>query len=49
MTLDDQSRNNLIEHRMAKAYEAVQQVEFLIQNNMTTVAVNRIYYGMIRI
>jgi uncharacterized protein (UPF0332 family) len=27
MTLDDQSRNNLIEHRMAKAYEAVQQVE----------------------
>ncbi len=46
MTLDDQSRKSLIEHRMAKAGETVRQVEFLIQNNMMGIAVNRIYYGM---
>jgi len=31
---------------MAKADETVRQVEFLIQNNMMGIAVNRIYYGM---
>jgi uncharacterized protein (UPF0332 family) len=46
MTLDDQSRQNLIGHRIKRAYDTVHQVEFLIQNNMTTIAVNRIYYGM---
>lgn len=46
MTLDDQSRKNLIEHRMAKADETIRQVEFLIQNSLMELAVNRIYYGM---
>lgn len=36
----------LIEHRISKAIDAIDDVEFLIDNKKYHLAVNRIYYGM---
>ena len=44
MTADE--KNALIEHRIAKAIAAIDDVEFLINNKKFLLAVNRIYYGM---
>ncbi len=46
MTLNDADREELIKHRLWKAYKEINHVEFLIENNMLHVAVNRIYYGI---
>lgn len=39
-------KNALIEHRVSKAMAAIDEVDFLINNNKLLLAVNRIYYGM---
>ena len=46
MTLDSQNKEQLIEHRLEKAFSAIDEVRFLLKNNMLTLAVNRVYYGM---
>lgn len=46
MTMENGDRAILVQHRIAKAREAISQVEFLLENQMLAVAVNRIYYGM---
>jgi uncharacterized protein len=39
-------RKALINHRIAKANDAIKDVEFLIKNKRPVLAVNRIYYGI---
>jgi len=44
--MKDDEKNALIEHRVSKAMAAIDEVDFLINNNKLFLAVNRIYYGM---
>ncbi len=37
---------DLVQLRLKQAHEAIDDVEFLIQNERLTLAINRIYYGM---
>lgn len=46
MTINNSERDTLIKYRTEQAYEAVDEVRFLIDNNKLKLAVNRIYYGM---
>ncbi len=46
MTFENRERDRLVEHRLSKALEAADHVEFLMANGMLALAVNRIYYGM---
>lgn len=46
MTLRDEDRNALIAYRIEKAKEAIEDVQFLLDNNKLNLAINRIYYGM---
>ena len=46
MTLHDEDRNALITYRIKKAEEAIEDVQFLLDNDKMNLAVNRIYYGM---
>ncbi|MDY6790719.1 MAG: HEPN domain-containing protein [Thermodesulfobacteriota bacterium] len=39
-------KNALIEHRIARAMDTIEEVSFLIKNKKLLLAVNRIYYGM---
>jgi hypothetical protein len=39
-------KNELIEHRIARATDTIEEVSFLIKNKKFLLAVNRIYYGM---
>lgn len=39
-------KNALIEHRIARATDTIEEVSFLIKNKKLLLAVNRIYYGM---
>jgi len=41
-----EERNALIEHRLGRAIDAIDDVEFLIENEKFHLAVNRIYYGI---
>ena len=38
--------NALIEHRIGRATDAIDDVKFLIENKKLHLAVNRIYYGI---
>jgi uncharacterized protein (UPF0332 family) len=46
MTLTNEEREILIKYRIEQAYEALEEVRFLIDNAKFKLAVNRIYYGM---
>lgn len=46
MTLKATERDILISHNRAKAKEAIEQVEWLIENQKWHIAMNRIYYGI---
>ena len=46
MTLADHDRQALIENYRDKGREMIQTVEFLLNNDQLTLAVNRIYYGI---
>ncbi len=44
--MKEEDRKALIEHRIAKADDAVRDVEFLIESKRLLLAVNRIYFGI---
>ena len=46
MTLREEDRNSLIEYRIQKAKEAIEDAQFLLDNDKMNLAVNRINYGM---
>ncbi len=46
MKLRDEDRKTLIEYRIQKAKEAIEDAQFLIENDKLNLAINRIYYGM---
>ncbi len=46
MSITEEERETLIKYRTEQAYEAIEDVEFLIDNDRLKLAVNRIYYGM---
>jgi len=44
--MKDDEKNALIEHRIERATNTIEEVSFLIKNKKFLLAVNRIYYGM---
>jgi len=46
MILDKKDKEALINYRIDQAKRACEDVNFLIENDKLTIAVNRIYYGM---
>lgn len=44
--IDDKDRLALIKYRLEQALDTIEVVDFLINANKLTVAVNRIYYGL---
>jgi len=44
--MKDDEKNALIEHRIARATNTIEEISFLIKNKKFLLAVNRIYYGM---
>lgn len=44
--MKDDEKNALIEHRITRATDTIEEVSFLIKNKKFLLAVNRIYYGM---
>jgi len=44
--MKDDEKNALIEHRIARATDTIEEVSFLIKNKKFLLSVNRIYYGM---
>ncbi len=44
--MKDDEKNALIEHRIARGTDTIEEVSFLIKNKKFLLAVNRIYYGM---
>ena len=44
--MKDDEKNALIEHRIARGTDTIEEVSFLIKNKRFLLAVNRIYYGM---
>ena len=46
MTLNEKDREELIEYRIERAKNSIDDVQFLIKYNKLILAVNRIYYGI---
>lgn len=46
MTIEEQTRADLIKYRLEQARETIDVVDLLIRNDKLSTAVNRIYYGM---
>ncbi|MFA4852276.1 MAG: HEPN domain-containing protein [Bacteroidales bacterium] len=46
MTISEENRKNLIKYRVEQSWQAVEDVEFLIEHKKLGIAVNRIYYGI---
>ncbi len=46
MSLKNEDRQSLIKHKIEKAVDTIGDVQFLIDNNKLSIAVNRIYYGI---
>lgn len=44
--IDDKDRLALIKYRLEQALDTIEVVDFLINSDKLTVAVNRIYYGL---
>ncbi len=44
--MKDDEKNALIEHRIARGTDTIEEVSFLIKNKKFLLAINRIYYGM---
>lgn len=45
MTLKDADKEKIINHRINRANETIDEVQLLINNNKLSLAVSRIYYG----
>lgn len=46
MTLEEQTRDDLIKYRLEQARDTIDVVDLLIKNDKLSAAVNRIYYGI---
>jgi uncharacterized protein (UPF0332 family) len=46
MTIEEQTKDDLIKYRLEQARETIEVVDLLIKNDKLSSAVNRIYYGM---
>jgi uncharacterized protein (UPF0332 family) len=46
MTIEEQTRDDLIKYRLEQARDTIEVVELLIKNDKLSSAINRIYYGM---
>jgi uncharacterized protein (UPF0332 family) len=46
MTIEEQTRDDLIKYRLEQARDTIDVVELLIKNDKLSTAINRIYYGM---
>jgi uncharacterized protein (UPF0332 family) len=46
MTIEEQTKDDLIKYRLEQARDTIDVVELLIENDKLSTAVNRIYYGM---
>ena len=46
MTIEEQTRDDLVKYRLAQARDTIDVVDLLIKNNKLSSAINRIYYGM---
>lgn len=46
MTIEEQTRDDLIKYRLEQARDTIDVVDLLIQNDKLSSAINRIYYGM---
>ena len=46
MTLTDEDRDTLIKYNVEKSKKAIEDAQFLIENNKLDIAANRIYYGI---
>lgn len=46
MTIEEQTKDELINYRLEQARDTIEVVDLLIENDKLSSAVNRIYYGM---
>jgi uncharacterized protein (UPF0332 family) len=46
MTMEEQTKDDLIKYRLEQARDAIDVVDLLIKNDKLPAAVNRIYYGL---
>lgn len=46
MTVEEQTRDDLIKYRLEQARDTIDVVDLLIKNDKLSAAVNRIYYGI---
>jgi len=46
MTIEEQTKADLIKYRLEQARETIDVVDLLMRNDKLSTAVNRIYYGM---
>jgi uncharacterized protein (UPF0332 family) len=46
MTINEQTKADLIKYRIEQARDTIEVVDLLIENDKLSTAVNRIYYGM---
>ena len=46
MTIEEQTRDDLIKYRLEQARDTIDVVDLLIRNDKLSSAINRIYYGM---
>jgi uncharacterized protein (UPF0332 family) len=46
MTLTDEDRDTLIKYNVEKSKQAIEDSQFLIENDKLYIAANRIYYGI---
>jgi len=46
MTIEEQTKADLIKYRLEQARETIEVVDLLLKNDKFSTAVNRIYYGM---
>ena len=46
MTIEEQTKTDLIKYKLEQARETIEVVDLLLKNDKFSTAVNRIYYGM---
>jgi len=46
MTVEEQTRDDLIKYRLEQARDTIDVVDLLIKNDKLSSSINRIYYGM---
>jgi uncharacterized protein (UPF0332 family) len=44
--MDTRDKEILINNRIEQAYQTIQEIQILLNNNLLNISINRIYYGM---